>query len=488
MSDNLPHIPLPRNEWIDLYDLSGIEVGQPLVVENVGVCDIYLAVQATQPSKDHKAYNILKRDDDVRLTNTLGDSGAWAFCNTSKGLISVSEREGFRPALDITSKTGLGSGINIDAIGTQRVSTDYSLFSSYFTFDIPPSKWFIRENGVEVRNDLSTKVVSVDGVMVQSSGATAGDISVSESRRHPRYQPNRGLRISESIGFKGASLDGILKAGLFVFGENGAYFKTKGDGKLYAVVLDDGVETKEEEIIFPFDIDITKGNVYSIQIQWHGVATVRYYVNNPSTGFPQLVHIYNFLNTLDEAAYFINPSLSATFSAENVTQEVSLWCGSIDVTAEGGQRDRMQYGSDSITRIVTAGATNGIIAMRSPHEINGLVNTRDMRLVRVSVQAGGKCKLRLYKTRDPSAIAAGAWVTPVFGSFVEFNTTMTSVDPAKMLEFLTVPLAASQFKELNNPDKEIIDFIIIHGDIIVLAIIEGNNIEIDASIEYGEEI
>ena len=65
---------------------------------------------------------------------------------------------------------------------------------------------------------------------------------------------------------------------------------------------------------------------------------------------------------------------------------------------------------------------------------------------------------------------------------------MTSVDPAKMSDFLTIPLASSQFKELENPDKDIIDFIIIHGDIIVLSIIEGTNIEVDATIEYGEEI
>ena len=112
MSDNLTNIPLPTNEWVDLYDLSGITVGQPLIVENVGVADIYLAVQATQPAKDHKAYNILKRDDDIRLTNTLGDLGAWAFCNTSKGLIGVAEREGFQPLLNSALHDGYGNPIS----------------------------------------------------------------------------------------------------------------------------------------------------------------------------------------------------------------------------------------------------------------------------------------------------------------------------------------------------------------------------------------
>lgn len=111
MPGNLPHIPIPHNTWVDLYALSGITVGQPLIVENVGVSDLYLAVQATQPPADHTSYNILKRDDDIRLTNILGDPGAWAFCNAGKGLISVAEREGFQPLLNSALHDGDGNPI-----------------------------------------------------------------------------------------------------------------------------------------------------------------------------------------------------------------------------------------------------------------------------------------------------------------------------------------------------------------------------------------
>lgn len=111
MPDNLPNIPVPTGEWIDLYDVSGITVGQSLIVENVGVADLFLAVQAAQPPADHKSYNILKRDDDIRLTNTLGDLGAWVFCNGAGGLISVAEREGFQPLLNSALHDGFGNPI-----------------------------------------------------------------------------------------------------------------------------------------------------------------------------------------------------------------------------------------------------------------------------------------------------------------------------------------------------------------------------------------
>lgn len=128
MTDNITNVHLPANTWIDLYAATDIAVGQPLVVENVGVYDIYLAVQETEPEKKHTAYNILKRDDDIRLTNNLGDAGAWAFCNTSIGSISVAERDGFQPLLKSALHDGFGNpigsfdgAINVHASDLHRI-------------------------------------------------------------------------------------------------------------------------------------------------------------------------------------------------------------------------------------------------------------------------------------------------------------------------------------------------------------------------------
>ena len=471
MHDTLPNVALPKGgEWIDVYTTLGIAIGTPLVIQSLATASVQISIKSTSPVSADGHQLILKGQS---LTIDEGSNGVWVG-SQSGGSINIS------PVIAI--------GVNQDAWLKPKVANDFSLFKGYFTFDVPPSSWLAYEDDVEIQNSLSTRITSVDGYLNIRSGVGAGDNANLESRRHPGYQPNRGLLWSSSIGFKDANKNGELRAGLFVKDENGAYFKTKGDGKLYACIRSLGVETHEEEITFPFPIDITIGNIYDIQAQWRGVGNIKFYAGNKATGALELIHTIKFLDTLDQALSISNPALSASFFAENITEEVSLWCGCVDVTSEGGQRDRMQYGSDSAVRTVTFNTTNGIIAMRSPHFISGLTNTRDMRLVRISVQPNGKCKLRLYKTRDATAIAAGTWNTPVTGSFVEFNKTMTSVDPTKMEEFLTIPLAANQFKELENPDKDIIDFIIIHGDIIVLDIIEGNNIEVDATIEYGEEI
>jgi len=88
MADTSPNIEIPLNEWVDLYSLSGISVGVAISVENVGFFDVYLAVQAAQPSPDHDAYNIIKRKGGA-LRNSNGDSGAWAFSRGSSAKVNV---------------------------------------------------------------------------------------------------------------------------------------------------------------------------------------------------------------------------------------------------------------------------------------------------------------------------------------------------------------------------------------------------------------
>lgn len=65
---------------------------------------------------------------------------------------------------------------------------------------------------------------------------------------------------------------------------------------------------------------------------------------------------------------------------------------------------------------------------------------------------------------------------------------MTSVDIAKMNEFSSFKIAAGSFVERENPNPEIIDFYLVHGDYLVLVADTAATAEIDATIEWGEEI
>ena len=77
MADTLPNTILPPGVWVDLYADTGIQIGCKIIVQNIGVCDVYLVTQATEPT-DESARQILQRSKFA--LNDNGDSGAWAIC------------------------------------------------------------------------------------------------------------------------------------------------------------------------------------------------------------------------------------------------------------------------------------------------------------------------------------------------------------------------------------------------------------------------
>lgn len=86
MSDTLGNVTLIANVWTDLYAETGIIVGSQIVVQNIGSCDVCLTTKAIQPD-DEDATQLVERGGFV--INDFGDSGAWAFCQGSGGLLNV---------------------------------------------------------------------------------------------------------------------------------------------------------------------------------------------------------------------------------------------------------------------------------------------------------------------------------------------------------------------------------------------------------------
>lgn len=113
MPDNIQHVLLSPNTWVDLYAETGIAVGVVINVENVGNADVNLTVLATQPAKDHDAFNVLKRPPSVNMQNSEGDLGAWAYCPNTTGKLAISSpvKNGFIPTTDVRLQDGFGNPI-----------------------------------------------------------------------------------------------------------------------------------------------------------------------------------------------------------------------------------------------------------------------------------------------------------------------------------------------------------------------------------------
>jgi hypothetical protein len=380
----------------------------------------------------------------------------------------------------------LGQGeLTVDAWGRQKVSEDYSMFHGMFTYDIPPSMWLLYENGTELLTlSSSTRNGSVDGALSITSGAVTGDISLLTTRRHPRYQPNRGLLYSSSV-FLPNPTQGQVDFGLFVEEADGCFFRRKEDGKLYACVRSGGVLTHEEEVSLPHTFNLAMGNTYDIQAQWRGVGNIRFYVGDPRTSFSTLAHTISNLNK-STALIMQNPALAISFRATNISgQEASLKCGCVDLTSEGGNVEQEQYLALEGTNTVSSG--DPILAIRSPELIHGRHNTRDTRFVRVRGSSDKKVKLAVYSTRDATTLVGGTWSAPTGGFYNEINATLTSVTTASMNFITSFYVGANTTGFVDSP-SELINFHMVHGDSLVLVCEEGSIATVQGIFELGVEI
>ncbi len=391
--------------------------------------------------------------------------------------IAGNDVSAFNP-LPIASGAG---DLTLDAWGTPKFVQPFSLFHSVWTFDVSPKLWLFYENGIEVVT--STRITSYNSMLSVASGATLNNSSRAVSKRNPRYQPNRGHLFSTAVFLPSKTALGERNFGVFNT-ENGVFFRLKSDGKLYAVLRNNSVDVLEELIEPDFNVDYEKGNIYDIQFQWRGVGNYKFFIGDPATGTIKLVHTFSILGTAT-ALTVSNPALPVCYESINKGAAVTLYSGCCDVSSEGGT-DEKQYYTSSIALNKTVNTNTPILAIRQPATISTRINTRDILLSRVTINASKKAAVGMYVTRDATAFTGGSW-SAIHGSYVEENSTITSVDFAKLSQVTIFNCEAGVSKETVNPNKDIIQFWLVHGDYLVLVGTAAGAL-VDAVIEFGEEI
>lgn len=377
----------------------------------------------------------------------------------------------------------------LDAWGLQKMVHPHSLFHSAFTFNVPIKKWNSVVNGTEEDLSTSTLVTSSSGKLSVKTAANNGDVTYLHSRRHPRYQPNRGHVYSMSAFIPVPTDNAVEDFGLFT-DTDGVFFRIHTDGKLYACLQSGGVLVHEDLINFPcsFDdepLDYSKGNVYDIQFQWRGAGNYRFFAGNPKTGRLEVIHEIKNLNSLT-ALTMQNPSLPAAFRVTSLGDAGEIQCGCVDITSEGGDDRHEQYQSAKSLEKTISGTDLPVLIIHSPATIGGSMNTIDGMLSRISGASDKRSIFQVWSTRDPTAFT-GAVFNPVGGgSYVEFDIAATAVDTAKLNFISAFRVEAASFVSVENPAKDYIDFYFIHGDYIVVTATAAAG-TCDAAIEWGEE-
>lgn len=254
MSDTLPNVPIPLNEWVDLYAVSGIPVGTEVNVQNIGVCDLYIAVQATQPVKKHDAYRIIQRKNGISFKAGSGDSGLWAFCNSDGGLINLDASRVLNPI----PLTAFGEVSTAEPTPVTQISASYGLLDKTESFKI-----------------LGGTTSADNSLFSASSGTTANGLAALLTRRQVAYRSGQGLLARITAFFDTPQPDSNQTAGLIIntdqlgFGFDNEFFGIvylhSGESEIQELTITTSATGPENATITvdgtPFIVPLTAGTV-----------------------------------------------------------------------------------------------------------------------------------------------------------------------------------------------------------------------------------
>ncbi len=319
MADTIPNIPIVAGEWQDIYALTGIAVGTLIDVENTGVCDIYLAVQATQPPVDHDDYNILKRNG-PRLENNSGDSGAWAFCAHTDGELNVSvgQENGFHRPLSSSSSTLSSSRITDRQNRSVKISQKGELLTGSNNDDVDINfQYTIRS--AETRTTTSgTGVVShpgANGSYAEISPGTGVGSAELVSLSPVRYRAGHEVYCEQSTIYREPEENlnqwfGFLNGNdRWLMGYQGLVFGLmfrEGGNDTFIPQSSFNVDKLDGTGPSGYDMNQQAINVNRLSFVWHGGLPLTLEIQINQQYYP--VHTLNFANTITET-HLENPHL-----------------------------------------------------------------------------------------------------------------------------------------------------------------------------------
>lgn len=378
------------------------------------------------------------------------------------------------------TNTGAVTGLNdlsSDAWGRQKVVIDKSLFHGICTQGIPEDLWIKKLNGVEVIDgSLDTNIRDENGAAIIKS-TTLGQRYTLMGKRHPRYQPNRGHLFSDSSFIIGA-----------------------GSGTLYSCkrTTFDGVTTDYTRIAVA-SVSREFGHVNDIQFQWRGVGNYKWFVDLDKILTEEILGTLNRLSIANPALPAFYEAVKGSHTVGGVLRNNSCvrWglgtelngvfyefeyeddrdarieMGCCDISSEGGDNESLTYGSATSGDVTIADTIDSVVlAIRVPltRTINTSTgtfedyNTRDLILKAINTGQNDEQTLKVFYTRDPTAIDAGVAWTRNWSDDVEFvnYNDVVSFDSNKAVEIFStrvetdLPYLKDTNKILTNGDYLIV--------------------------------
>lgn len=361
------------------------------------------------------------------------------------------------------------TGTSTDAFGRLRVSNPLTLFDSFHRY---------QDNGKFVTSTSGTANTQFqvnESVVDMNVNTASGDKCYRESRRIFAYQPGKSLLIMNTFVLNAQKTNLRQRVGYFN-SQNGIFFENDGTGNylvLRSYVSGSVTETKVAQADWNVDtfdgtgqssqsahpgrgnLNITKANIFWIDVEWLGVGDVRCGFVVDGLMYP--AHVFHNDN-LSTTTYMTTAMLPVRYEIENTgatasASKMKQICST--VVSEGGYTLEGKARSVSIPittpkDLPTAGTFTPIISIRLKDSFkDALAILKDVEFFGVTNNTSYRYKIIIGGT-----LTGASWTSAGTDSPVEYDITASAVSGGRDAQIGYVNVSAGAGGATVNLSRE----------------------------------
>jgi len=294
-----------------------------------------------------------------------------------------------------------------------------------------------------INGSIATSTVTGTATITQSNSmgnlitAASAGTALLQSTGLTKYLPGTGLRIY-ATGIFNSGVSGttqLLGAGNtdngYYFGYNGTTFSIlhrSGGVNNYIPQSSWNVDTMDGNGPSKMILNPQTGNVYITQLQWLAYGGIKFFIEDPITSLPVLVHVIRYPNantavSLAQPAFYGRVSL--TNGATSTAMTLRVACVAIYLEGNPLLRPGIKYSSLN-SASVGSSVLQSILTIRNRTTFAGINNYTPIMIDLLSISSEGNKPVRFDVIRN----ATNAFVYTDVNtnrSVVEFSTTLATI-------------------------------------------------------------
>jgi hypothetical protein len=334
---------------------------------------------------------------------------------------------------------------SLDAFGRLRTSLPASQFG--YTNQYGNTSLFIEQ--YVVGTGTSTFDANNSTVILSTGGTASGAKCTRQTRKYFRYVPGKSLIVLQTGNFGPATVNVRTRRGYFD-DNNGVFFEQTSDG-LFVVLRSFStgvvVDTRVAQANWNIDkfdgngrsgvtIDLTKTQIFVIDLEWLGVGRVRFGLNVNGVTY----YCHQFLNANTKAdAYMTSANLPLRGEIENVgitaaPATMKMICATVLIEGDGVPSGAFyDHSISNGTTSIGVTTRRAVLSIRPKATFNSITNRGTIDIVDVGLLVGtNDC---FYQIVYGGTIGGSpVWNSAGANSIVEFDIAGTTVTGGEIIQ------------------------------------------------------